>query len=159
MGDTDRSYGNLNQSGWIRAAGFLLTSDGTEILPSAMEHQHAKTMSFTGVQTDATHVIHVIRGATGTVRSFCAGSIIANTGDAEVEIDLLKNGVSILSAAKITLDDSILAYISEVAVIDDATVIEDDVLTVDLTIDSGVYPAVVASGVFCELRVDEKYKT
>ena len=151
--DTDDS-GNVHILGSIRAAGFTLASGGTPLLASALGHPHAKVISFSGIQSDDTRVIHVVKGATGTIVSFSAGAITACVGDASVDVDLYLNGVSVLSAA-ITLDNTDSDYDVTEGTLSTTAVTSDDVLSVVVTIDNGTYPAGVARGLFAELRVNE----
>ncbi len=84
--------------------------------------------------------------------SFKAGSIVVCLTPATVTLDLKKNGVSILTAV-ITLDAANTPYVVEAAAIATATLVAGDVLTV--VIDETAGGGTVATGVFCELEIDE----
>ena len=101
---------------------------------------------------DEARPLFVVYGATGTVQSFKAGSVVANIGDSAVEVDLLKDGVSILTAV-ISLDSTNAAYTPEAGTINTAAVVAGDVL--EVSIDATIGTGTLALGVYCELMVDE----
>lgn len=154
----DKLDNNLQVNGFVQATQFLLASGGTAQLPSSMGHQHAKTLSWSGAQSDATQVIHVVKGATGTIISFCAGSVTPCAGAATCTLDLKKNGTTVLSAV-ITLNNTHSAYEVVEATLSTTSVVTEDVLTVVVDAIDGGYPAGTIQGLFCELRINEDYES
>ena len=121
---------------------------------SKLEHEHrAGWANESGTTAVAeAHVIHVVRGLTGTVKSFATGVVVACLLGATVTVDLLKNGVSILDAA-IVLDNGDAAYDIVEGVIDTAAVVHDDVLEVVVTVAAG--GGTIGEGVFAALDLFE----
>jgi len=124
------------------------------IKASKLQHQHrvGYAQESATLAADESRVLHTVFGATGTIENFEAGSVVACTGTDKVEIDLLKNGVSILTA-KITLDSTSTAYIVVEAAIATATLVDGDVL--EVSIDATAGTGVLAKGVFVSLTVHE----
>lgn len=128
--------------------------DGAGIEATKLEHQHraiwAKESDTTAVAED--HVIHVVKGTAGTLKSFKAGCVVASTDADTITVDLHKNGVSVLVAA-IVIDDEDAAYALVEGTIDTAAVVAGDVLEVVVTIqeDGGD----VGKGVFAYLDLHE----
>src|SRR5262245_52412342 len=79
---------------------------------SKLQHQYEKVFRQASTSTAATgqEVVHAVKGATGVVLEFSVGAITAALGAATAVMDLLKNGVSMLSAA-VTLDSTTANYI------------------------------------------------
>jgi hypothetical protein len=126
------------------------------ISASKLRHQHRKLFSQPNTTaTTETRVLHIVVGATGTVTSFSAGSIVANIGAATVTANLMKNGVSILTGA-ITLNNANTAYVPSAGVIASAGVVAGDVLSVVLTATAG--GGTLATGVFAQVSLDEDYQ-
>jgi len=102
--------------------------------------------------TDESVCLAVIYGATGTLVSFKVGAVVACVGEAVVSIDLLKDGVSVLTAA-VEIDSADPAYTPVAGTIDTAAVVAGDVLevSIDETTGGGTAP----KGVYCELVYDE----
>jgi hypothetical protein len=67
------------------------------------------------VASDTGTCIHIATGA-GTVNGFSAAVRVIPIGAATVTVDLLKNGVSVLTAV-VTLDNATVAYTAEAAAI------------------------------------------
>ena len=129
--------------------------DGAGVEASKLEHQHRCTYAQESATTAAAgldEVIHVVKGTTGTLKTFVAGNVVANVAGATITVDLLKNGVSILDAA-IELDNTDLAYIPKAGVIDTAAVVADDVLEVVVTVAAG--GGTIGKGVFAALDLWE----
>ena len=122
--------------------------------PTKMRHQYCAVFAQanSAAASDTGRVIHVVKGATGTVVAFRAGSIVAATGNATVTVDLKKNGTTMLSAV-ITLDSSNTAYVLEEATLSVTAVVAGDVLTLVIvaTVGTGALP----TGLFAEVVVRE----
>jgi len=122
--------------------------------PTKMRHQYCSVFAQanSAAASDTGRVIHVVKGATGTVVAFRAGSIVAATGNATVTVDLKKNGTTMLSAV-ITLDSSNVAYILEEGTLSVTAVVAGDVLTLVIvaTVGTGALP----TGLFAEVVVRE----
>ncbi len=100
---------------------------------------------------DGAYVIHVA-GAAGAVVSFGAGCVVANIGNSVVEVDLLKNGNSILSAAiEIGSGDAARAVVA--GTVSAETLAAGDVLEVN--IDGTAGAGTLGKGVFAVLDVRE----
>lgn len=104
------------------------------------------------VCADETHVVHVVHGSTGEAKAIKAGAVTPCVGDAVVDIDLLKNGTSILTS-KIQLSSVEAAYELVVGTIDTEGLVAGDVLEVDIngTVNTGT----LAYGVFVYAEVYE----
>lgn len=98
-------------------------------------------------------VVHVVIGATGTLKSFHAGAVVANLGNAIVEVDRLKNGVWIL-LSKIELNSTHEAREVIAGDIDTISPVADDVL--EVSIDGTVGTGTLAKGVFAHVVLDEQ---
>lgn len=118
------------------------------IKASKLEHQHRETYAQESDTTAAAEarVVHVVKGTAGEVRSIKAGCVTPCVGDAVVTVDLLKNGVSILTAT-FDLTSAQSAYDLVAGTIDTATLEADDVLEVDIAVAAGT--GTLGKGVFC----------
>ncbi len=90
-------------------------------------------------------------GATGSVVRFCAGSSVANIGNATVVVDLLKNGTTILTAP-ITLTSTHTAREIVDATINTSTIAENDVFEWKTTVTPGT--GTEAMGLFIKAIFD-----
>lgn len=120
-----------------------------------LEHQHRAVYAQESATTAAAakdEVIHVVKGTTGTLKSFEAGCVVACLGDSVVTVDLHKNGVSILVAA-VDIDSGDAAYDLVAGVIDTAAVVHDDVLEVVVTVAVGT--GTLGKGVFAYMDIHE----
>lgn len=122
------------------------------IAASKMHHRHSKSLSQTGSAATATHPIHVVQGATATLLSFKAGSIAIAAGAATVEIDLKKNGASILTAP-ITLDSANTARVLEAGTLSATALVAGDFLEVAITATAG--GGTLPTGLLVQLELDE----
>lgn len=123
------------------------------IAASKLVHQHRIGYSqANSAAATETRVIYTCYGATGTIKSFKAGSIAAAIGDSTVTLDLKKNGTTVLSAV-ITLDNANTARVVEAATLSVTTLVAGDVLevVVTATIGTGTLP----TGLFATLTVEE----
>jgi len=122
---------------------------------SKLEHQHRATYAQESATTAAAaedRVVHVVKGTTGTLKTFSAGCVVANIGDSTIDVDLHKNGVSILTAA-IEIDSGDAAYAIVAGIINTAAVVADDVLEVVVTVTAGT--GTLGKGVFASLDLWE----
>lgn len=93
-----------------------------------------------------------IAHAAGTVSAVRAGVTVASTVDAEITVDVRKNGVSIL-ASPLVLDSTDTAFTSALASISTASYSAGDFLEVVVTVD--VAGGVLGQGLRVELVCDE----
>ncbi len=126
-----------------------------DIAASKLEHQH-RILYAQESATDASdeaRVLHAVYGTTGTVLEFECGVVVAAAGAATVDVDLLKNGVSILTAA-IEINAATVIYTPKTGTIDTAALVDGDVLevSIDETIGGGTRP----KGVWASLTLTEK---
>lgn len=120
------------------------------IAADKMEHRWRKTFSQDGLPAAETHVIHIVRGATGTINEFAVTLGEAKLSSGTVDVDLLKNGSSVLSAA-VQLDSADALYDVLTGTISSASVVVDDVLVINITVSSPVG----AAGLGVQLEIDE----
>ena len=99
-----------------------------------------------------TFPIHVVTGATGTLREFKAGCVTVCTSGATITVDLKKNGASVLSAV-ITLDNTQTARQVVAAAISTMSVAVGDVLEVAVTATAG--GGTLGKGLFGTCVIDE----
>lgn len=103
-----------------------------------LEHQH-RAICEQESDTTATaqdHVVHVVKGLTGTIKTVKAGCVVSCVGDATITVDLHKNGTTVLTGA-ITLTSAQAAYELVAGTIENAAVVADDVLEIVVTVDAG----------------------
>lgn len=101
---------------------------------------------------DGRFVLHVVTGATGTIREFKAGCVTPCVGTDTIAVDLLKNGTSVLSA-DITLSSSETARELVEAAISTMAVAADDVLEVDIVVSHST--GTMGIGIFGTMVIDE----
>lgn len=138
--------GSVTNNSVIAAAGIEATK---------LEHQFEPVYSQEAATVAAADnkVMHVVRGATGDVIQFAAGSVVVAVGDSTATIDLQKNGVSILTAA-IVLDNANAVRTLEAAAGYSATTLAaGDVLSVVVTVTPGT--GTLPKGLFVRLTVRE----
>jgi len=128
-----------------------------DITSTKIEHQHRPIYAQESATTAIaeTRTIHVVRGTSGKVDDFRAGSIVAATGNATMTVDLKKNGTTVLSAA-IVLDSTNTARVPEAAVIDPNAqdLVVDDVLEIAITVAAGT--GALGQGLFAVPTIREK---
>lgn len=95
---------------------------------------------------DQEECIHVVRGLVGTIKSFSALLRVAPDNTDVVTVDLLKNGVSVLSAV-ITLNSATPPNVPQDGTLSVTAVTEDDLLDVkiDYTVGAGSKPKGVSA--------------
>jgi hypothetical protein len=132
-------------------------SGTANISASKVQHQHRQVYSQPNTtSTTETRIIHVVNGASATITSFSAGSIVANVGGATVTVDLKKNGSSVLTSV-ITLNSSTVAYTPTLATLSTTTATTNDVFTIVITATVG--GGTLATGVYASLNIYEQYGT
>jgi len=131
-----------------------MVNANADIAASKLEHPICKTFSQNSAVTaaDQTLVVHGVRGATGTTIAFEVGCVVANIGDSTVAFDLLKGGVSVLSAA-VTVDSGDAARAIVAGTISTATLADGDVL--ELSIDATVGTGTLGKGAFATVFIYE----
>lgn len=140
------SAGSITNAAIAAAAG---------IVASKLQHEHRHVYSQPNTTATAeTRIVHVCQGATGTIKAFVAGSIVAALLGATVTVDLKKNGTTVLSAV-ITLDSGNTAYIVEAGTITVPGLVVGDVLTIVTTATAG--GGTIPTGLFVALTVTEDY--
>lgn len=102
--------------------------------------------------TSETRTVFVARSS-GTILELAAGSISVATGNATVTIDLLKNGVSVLTSV-LTLDSSNISRQVKVGVLNGASVslVSGDWLELVITATAGT--GTLPTGVFASVKID-----
>ncbi len=130
-------------------------SASAAIAASKCQKGLAAHVSRSGTVVTETLVIHVVKGATGTLTHFTVSNVTAAAGASTATVDLQKNGVTVLSAA-VTLNAATGNLGEEVGIISSASVVDGDVLTVVITaVQSGT--DALATGVMAQLDLDEDY--
>jgi len=124
---------------------------------AASKCQRSVTLSGfqSGTAADATIIVFFCKGATATIKSFTVSNLTANAGSSEVDVDLKKNGTSVLSAA-ITLDSTKAAYSETNGTISTTGMTEGQYLTVVIDATASGTDT-VATGVFWQIELDEDY--
>jgi len=114
-----------------------MVATGAAIGAAKLVHQYEKNSQQESgtTATDETYVNHVAYGA-GTLQSFKVGAVTACVGAATCDIDLLKNGVTVLNAAA-QLTSSITAFELVTGVIGTAAYVAGDVFEVDIDTTAG----------------------
>ena len=126
------------------------------IVTTKLIQRHSKTYAEdVAVTATAKNVpIHVVRGATGTLVAFEAGSAVVCDENATITVDLKKNSStnSLLSAA-IVLDHDNTAYTVEAGTIATAGLVDGDVVRAVIAVAAGT--GTVGLGVFTNVLLDE----
>lgn len=123
------------------------------IAATKLEHQHRLIFAQPNTTATAeTRVVHVVRGATGTLTDVRAGSIAACTGNATMTVDLKKNGSSVLTAV-ITLDSTNTARVAEAGTLASTSVVVGDVLEIVTAVNAGT--GALGTGLFAAVTLEE----
>jgi hypothetical protein len=152
--------GGLVCPGAATFRGAVNVGTAANLSPAGMQHEHREPYAQPNTTaTTETKVVATIRGATGTLKGFVAGAIVAPLTTATVTLDLKKSTgggafASVLSAP-ITIDNANVDRVVEAATIAGATLTAGDVLeiVVTATASGGTLP----TGVFAEVRWVEDY--
>lgn len=132
-------------------------SGSADIDASKLEQHHSKGWGQVGTSTTQTRLLHVVRGATARIKQFVASCLTDCDGASVVTVDLKKNGITCLSAT-IQIDSSTGNRGLEEAALAVTTAVVGDVLEAVITATASGTDA-LATGVYCELRLDEDYPT
>lgn len=149
--------GNLNAKSMTLPAGTVddnAVEGAAGIQASKLQHQYEPVYQQESATSAVSEqrVVHVVKGATATLLSFDAGAVVLLTGADTCTVDLLKNGVSILTAA-ISLSSGDTAYGLDSGALSSTTAVTGDVFEVKVTAthSSGTLP----KGVFARLALRE----
>lgn len=130
-------------------------ASGAGIVASKLEANHRNTVAQAGTAATETKVIAHVRGTSGTLRDLVVTCVTACDGASTVTVDLKKNGTTVLGSV-VTLDNSKAAYSTTQGTFSNASVSQNDVLTVVITANQVGTPA-LATGVAATLKWDEDY--
>lgn len=152
--------GNIQGKSNTPSAGSVIDSSvaaNAGIQASKLQHQHQLSYSQGNVNAVADQkVVHVVRGATGTLESFSVGLITppdTASGGKTAIVNLLVNGVSVLTAA-ITLDSTAVSRNLAAATITTSAIVAEDVIEVAVTLGAGS-TGTAPIGVFAALVIRE----
>jgi len=153
MPDKGRWPGDLHVAGNLSAdsmsppdgsVGDSAIEAGANVSALKLEQQYMPTVRTAGAVANKTEVLHVAN-APGTLFEISAGTITLCTGTASITIDVLKNGVSVLSA-DLVLDSGNTARVLELASLDPAAVDYDAGDWFEVTITIATPTGAVGSG-------------
>jgi hypothetical protein len=122
------------------------------IAASKVDHRYMPVYHQNGNAANATVPIHVVRGATGTIKSFSAGSVGLCTNNAAITVDLKKAGNTILTGV-ITLNSASTVRVMQDGTISNSSLVDGDWLDVVVTADAGA--GAVGTGLLVALELDE----
>ena len=105
---------------------------GTAIQAAKVQRQHQKAYGQAGAVFAEQKVVHVVRGATYTLLEFLAFAGVPPAGADTVTVDLLRQGVSVLTAP-IVLTSSVKAYTGKSATFQAITPAAGDIYEVKVT--------------------------
>ncbi|GAH41302.1 unnamed protein product [marine sediment metagenome] len=161
MANPTRIEGDVFVAGNVRAVSMTIpagavgaeaVAPGADLPATKLRHEHRRTYaqeSATEVADEA-RVVHVVRGVAAEAVAFVAGVVVPATVDDTATVDLLKNGVSILTAP-ISLSVAQAAYEVVAGAIATAALVAEDVLEVVI---AGTHAAgVLPKGVFASRSV------
>lgn len=155
-----RIDGNLTVSGGFSCGQFsppagsiadAAVAAGAGIGASKLVHQHRLHYNQNGTAATATVPIHVARG-TGTILDVRAGTIAACAGAATIEIDLKKNGTTVLSGT-ITLDNANTNRVAESGTLSVTSLVAGDWLELVITATAG--GGTLGTGLLVSVTVEE----
>jgi len=113
-------------------------------------------VSQAGTAVTSTHLVHFCKGTTGTIKQVTVSNITACAGASVVTVDVKKNAVTILSAVQ-TLDSTTAAYSENIPTISVSSLADGNYLTVHITATASGTDT-LASGVMCQIEIDEAYE-
>lgn len=131
-------------------------ADNAGVQTTKLQHRTLATLSqAAAADASATRqVVAVVNGASGSLVGVVAGASTAATGDATVQVDLLVNGVSVMSAV-MSLSSATAAYALVVGAIASTDLVAGDVVELEIknvAAGTGTLP----KGVFARVVIDEK---
>lgn len=149
-----RIDGDVVHTGKITAGGgiFIPSGNGTPYDANQQKYQKVYGQEASATAADEVKPVHIVVGATGTILGFRAGAVTVNVGDSVVDVDLLKDGASVLSAA-VQLDSGDTNYVNKPGIISSASVVVGDLLSVE--IDATIGTGTLALGVFASVEIKE----
>lgn len=109
-----------------------------------------------GTAVDATVIVHIVKGATATLKHFTCSNVATCSGAATITLDLKKNGVSVLSAV-VTLDNATGDLGEATGTLTTTALVDGDVLTVVVDATTVYGTDVAATGVFAQVDLIEDY--
>jgi hypothetical protein len=119
-----------------------------------LQHRFIKTEALTDHATDSAvvrRVVHVVKGATGSIVSFTAGVTVAATATGVCAVNLYVNGTTVLSGT-IDLDSANAAFSQEAGTVTDPDLVAGDVVEIGIDSTSG---ANKPKGVNATVVIDE----
>ena len=141
----------------VDSVGDVDVQAAANISASKLEHQYEpvyRQVSTASAAVDR-QVLHIVKGATGSIFDFRVGAVTAAIGDATATIDLKKNGTTILTAT-ISLGSTTAAYILKTpAGYTSTALVVGDVLEVHVTA-ATIGTGTLALGLFAQLIIREK---
>ncbi len=97
-------------------------------------------------------VIHVVNGTVGTLKSIRCGLLVACIGDSTVVVDIMVNGVSVLTTP-VTLDNAVAADEIVDAAIQDEDLSANDIIEVSIVATPGT--GTLGEGLFVAVELYE----
>jgi hypothetical protein len=131
-------------------------STTADIDASKLEQHHARGFGQVGTSASETKVIHTVRGATARIKKFAVTNISACAGASTIDVDLKKNGTTVLSAVIELNSTTPTARSIKEGTLSVTTAVAGDVFEVVITISQSGTDA-LSSGVYAEMRLDEDY--
>lgn len=116
------------------------------------QQQYQPCFGQNGTAVAERKVIHLVQGATATIVSFKCGVRVACSGNATITVDLLKNGVSVLSAAEV-LDLNDAAFAITTPVVSTTGGVVTNVYEVNVTVNAGT--GTLGQGLFAQMTIRE----
>ena len=168
MAEAARVAGDLVVTGAILGATSIAIPDNSivnadisgeaAIAASKLQANRCKDAQQSGTVADETIVLHVVKGATGTLKHFTISQVTAPTGTSVFTVDLQKDGVTVLSAV-VTANAATGAASAggkETGTLTVTALVAGDVLTavIDATASGTDTPA---TGAYCQVEFDESY--
>ncbi len=144
--------GLLESQSLIIAPATIMNPATHSVLIERQRKQYAQEDGTASV-ADGGMVIHIATGQTGTVMSFIAGCCTPCVGADTIDVDLHKNGTTILSSL-IELDSADAAYAILNGTISDSDMAADDVFEIVIAVNAG--GGTMGQGVFAEALFDER---
>jgi len=125
-----------------------------DIAARKLQHTYSPSRSWesTVIAPDGEYGLHHVRGVKATVVGFSITALDPCTVDAEIEVDLLKNGVSVLSSPA-TLNATVSAYTQIAAPVATSGGTTGDTYSIAITSAAGA--GVLAKGLSVQLEVIE----
>lgn len=150
-----RIEGNVAFAGDVAFAGSVTLPSSAVLDANVYETRHREVYSQASGSSasDESRVIHVVHGTAGTLKSVMVGSVDKAVGDSTVDVDILKNGVSVLTAA-VTLNSSNTDYVAVAGSINTAATTVGDVFEVEIDATAGT--GTLPKGVFVSLEFLER---